>query len=170
MKRIVPVLCLMAVVAGLVGCDHATKYHAEKSLSARGGTALVGDLLELRYTQNRGFAFSAERLLPDVPPNTTVVTIRLVMIVLLLTLWWVYRREGWLLHGALALTLSGALGNLVDGISRGYVVDFVHLKGWPIFNLADVYIVAGTLLVILAMYRSSRVGDAGDVVRRLRPR
>lgn len=162
MKHILPVLCVVAVVAGLVGCDRATKNRAERSLSAHAGTPLVGDLLELRYTQNRGFAFSVERLLPDVPPNTTVVAVRLVMLTLMLTMWWVYRREGWLMHGAFALTLSGALGNLADGISRGYVVDFLHLKGWPIFNLADVYIVAGTLLLMLAVYRSSRAGDAGD--------
>jgi len=154
MKRIVPVLCLVAAVAGLVGCDQVTKNRAESSLSGGGTAPLVGDVLELRYTQNRGFAFSVERWMPDVPPNAVVVAVRLLMLALMLALWWVYRREGWLLHGAFVLTASGAVGNLVDGIGRGYVVDFLHLKGWPIFNLADVYIAAGVILLLAAVARS----------------
>jgi signal peptidase II len=155
MKRIIQVLSLVVIMAGLVGCDHATKNHAERSLSGGGASPLVGDVLELRYAQNRGFAFNVERLLPDVPPNTMVVSVRWVMVVILLAVWWAYRREGWLLHGAFALTLSGALGNLIDGMARGYVVDFLHLKGWPVFNLADVYIVMGSVLLMLAVVRSS---------------
>ncbi len=160
MKRIIQLLCLVAVVGGLVGCDHVTKNHAEESLSAGGATPLVGDVLELRYAQNRGFAFNVERLLPGVPPNTMVVTVRLVMTVLMLAAWWVYRREGWLLHGAFALTLSGAVGNLIDGVGRGYVVDFLYLRGWPVFNLADVYIVVGSVLLMLTVYRSGRPDSA----------
>lgn len=159
MKRILVVLSLVGAVASLVGCDHVTKNQAEQSLSGGGATPVVAELLQLRYTQNRGFAFSVERLLPDVPPNRMVVGIRLVMLGLMLAMWWMYRREGWLLHGAFVLTLSGALGNLVDGISRGYVVDFLHLKGWPVFNLADVYIAAGAGLLLLAVIRSGRKGD-----------
>ncbi len=159
MKRIIQMLCLVAVVAGLVGCDHVTKNHAERSLSGGGARPLVGDLLELRYAQNRGFAFNVERLLPDVPPHTMVVSVRLLMLALMLTVWWVFRREGWILHAAFALTLAGALGNLIDGIGRGYVVDFLYLKGWPVFNLADVYIVVGSILLMVTVYRSGRDHD-----------
>lgn len=155
-------LGLVGIVFGLVGCDHVTKNHAERSLSRGGAEPVVGEVLQLRYAQNRGFAFNAERLLPGVPPNTTVVVIRLVMLVGLMGMWWLYRREGWLVHAAFALTLSGALGNLVDGIGRGYVVDFLHLRGWPVFNLADVYIVVGAVLLMVAVYRAGRAGDARD--------
>ncbi len=166
MKRIIPVLCLVGAVAGMVGCDHATKNHAEKTLSGGGSEPLVGNLLRMQDSQNHGFAFSVERFLPDVPRNATVVTIRLVMLVVMLGMWFAYRREGWLLHGAFALTVAGALGNLVDGITRGYVVDFLHLRGWPIFNLADVYIVAGALLLGIALYRATGDDDTEDEAQR----
>ena len=44
---------------------------------------------------------------------------------------------------ALILVTSGAVGNYVDRVFRGYVVDFVHLKYWPVFNIADVYVSVG---------------------------
>ena len=48
----------------------------------------------------------------------------------------------------LALILGGALGNLVDRIARGYVVDFIHVKGWPIFNVADMCITAAAIMIM----------------------
>ncbi|MFH2008003.1 MAG: signal peptidase II [bacterium] len=156
MKRLAIALCLLPLVIGLVGCDHATKRYAEHSLSDGRSKPLVADVLELRLAKNRGFAFSAERWFPNAPQGSTVAAIRLAVLALFLGVWWFHRRERWPVHLAFALTVSGALGNLIDGLRRGYVVDFVHLGGWPIFNLADVYIAAGALLLLAAAYTSSR--------------
>ena len=49
-----------------------------------------------------------------------------------------------------ALVFSGALGNIVDRIARGYVVDFIHVRGWPVFNVADIAVVVGMGLIALA--------------------
>ena len=49
--------------------------------------------------------------------------------------------------------LAGAFGNLIDRIFRGYVVDFIDLKIWPVFNLADAFIVIGVLLLIYFMWK-----------------
>jgi signal peptidase II len=57
---------------------------------------------------------------------------------------------------ALVLVTAGAVGNYLDRIVRGYVVDFVHLKHWPVFNVADVYITAGYAVfgwVLLTQWR-----------------
>ena len=51
------------------------------------------------------------------------------------------------------LLLAGASGNLLDRILHGYVTDFLDFKIWPVFNIADIYIVIGILLCILTMYR-----------------
>jgi lipoprotein signal peptidase len=50
----------------------------------------------------------------------------------------------------LALVAGGAAGNLLDRAVRGYVVDFIHVHGWPIFNVADVAIAAGAILLLWA--------------------
>lgn len=52
-----------------------------------------------------------------------------------------------------ALVLGGALGNFVDRIGRGYVIDFIHVHGWPVFNVADIAVVVGMGLIALAHLR-----------------
>lgn len=55
-----------------------------------------------------------------------------------------------------ALVVGGALGNLVDRIARGYVIDFIHVHGWPVFNVADIAVVAGMGLIALAQLARPR--------------
>jgi signal peptidase II len=54
-------------------------------------------------------------------------------------------------RAALLLISAGALGNYLDRLWRGYVVDFVHVSYWPVFNVADAYVVAGAALLGWAM-------------------
>ncbi len=57
---------------------------------------------------------------------------------------------------ALALLLAGAAGNYLDRVLRGYVVDFIHVPHWPVFNVADALIVAGFALFGLSRARARR--------------
>lgn len=61
--------------------------------------------------------------------------------------------------------ISGALGNLIDRIRYGYVIDFIHVHirdvfSWPVFNVADILIVAGIGLLLLQLLLSGRPGEA----------
>lgn len=56
-------------------------------------------------------------------------------------------RGEWLLRTSLAMQLGGALGNLIDRVRLGYVIDFVDFRAWPVFNFADTFIVVGVLLL-----------------------
>lgn len=60
---------------------------------------------------------------------------------------------------ALVLVFSGAASNVVDRITRGCVVDFIDLKIWPVFNLADIYIAIGILLLIVAQIKKYKIPD-----------
>jgi signal peptidase II len=62
-------------------------------------------------------------------------------------------RDAWLVRLALGLQLGGALGNVIDRVRLGYVVDFLHLEHWPVFNVADSSIVIGVALLALVMLR-----------------
>jgi signal peptidase II len=55
---------------------------------------------------------------------------------------------------------AGAIGNGLDRVVRGYVVDFVRVPHWPVFNVADVYVTAGAGLLGLAAWRASRTRPA----------
>lgn len=59
-------------------------------------------------------------------------------------------------RAALGILLGGALGNLVDRLRQGYVVDFLHVHGLPVFNLADIGIVGGVGLLLLLTWRRER--------------
>ncbi len=71
-----------------------------------------------------------------------------------------HHRRRWhtspLVRVGVGMVLGGAAGNLADRVRYGYVVDFVELPYWPIFNLADACIVAGGLLLALGSWRSDR--------------
>ena len=122
------------------------------------------DYLMLRYAENPGAAFGLFRRLP---PGARGPLFHLVSIgaVVLITLYYVRlsgtREERWALIG-LPLVLGGALGNWVDRLARGFVIDFIeaHWKSvytWPSFNVADSAIVVGVILLLVdGMVRRDR--------------
>lgn len=139
----------------LAGCraDQATKAWARGSFQDRPMT-VVPQVLELRYAENRAIAFSMFHQLPDRSRVPLVLGLSALAFVALLSLIWSMRRQGVDRLMPLALILAGALGNLQDRLSHGYVVDFVHVHwrdrwSFPIFNLADSLITIGTALLLI---------------------
>ncbi len=94
-------------------------------------------------TRNPGGAFG---LFQSWAGLLTVITVAVVVVIVLLT------RRGVPLHPlagtALALQLGGALGNLIDRLRLGYVLDFIDVRVWPVFNIADSAITLGVLLLV----------------------
>jgi signal peptidase II len=147
MRRTIQVIAAMAVLAGLVGCDHATKLVARQKLDHAPAIVLIGGVLDLRYTENNDSAFGTLRW---IEPETrrTILLIAAALGVLLIGVLLVRSRSP-LEQTGLVLYLAGALGNGLDRAFRGVVVDFIHLHHWPIFNVADILIVVGAGLFVL---------------------
>ena len=143
-------LALLACVAGLVGCDHATKLAAESALRGRGAVALVPGVVDLSYTENRDVAFDALARLSLHPSSLLLVAFALTVTAAVVGLWVRRRHAGWPEHAGFAMVVAGALGNAIDRAVRGHVVDFVHVRFWPVFNVADVFVVAGIVLLVVA--------------------
>lgn len=146
---------LIAFCGGLLGCDHATKLAAEHELGAGRVVSVVPNVLELRYARNHDVAFSAlERF--DLPHKAFVLVVIMTVVLALTIAMWVRHRKGktnWDIgDAAYAFIVAGALGNVIDRVVRGYVIDFIHLTHWPVFNVADALIVIG--LVGLGLSRS----------------
>ncbi|MCA9671716.1 MAG: signal peptidase II [Myxococcales bacterium] len=144
---------LVLLVAGLAGCDQVSKGLAEHGLSD-GPKTLISGVLELRYTQNPGVAFSLLRDVPSATRRPLVLGLQLLAAGLLF--FFVCRKapETWLARLGCAAVIGGALGNIIDRLVRGAVVDFIHIRGWPIFNVADVLVLVGVGLLALSMLRS----------------
>ena len=142
----------LAVAGVLVTVDQLTKSVAEARLVPGERIDLLGSVLGLRLAYNTGAAFSlGTSVTPILTLFACVAVVAIVVgIVRSRNLWWAV---------ALGLLLGGATGNLIDrlsrepGFARGGVVDFLELPRWPIFNVADMAIVTGALLIVLLSFR-----------------
>jgi signal peptidase II len=130
-----------AAVVFLLALDRATKIWAVSSLKAVGTIPLL-PFFDLTYVENTGAAFGmgrgANRLL-------TFVSIGLIIALQRMRRNWP-KDDVWLQWGALLVT-AGAVGNLYDRITIGFVVDFLHLHHWPVFNVADSCITIGAIML-----------------------
>jgi len=143
-------LTFFVLALSLVGCDHATKHWAETSLRGGPHVELVPGALDLRYAANDDVAFGLLRFIPVDLRMPLILALGALLIGAVGFHGWRRRRQGGvgrLEQLAYTLVLAGAVGNVVDRLFRGYVVDFIHLHHWPIFNVADVAIVAGGVLL-----------------------
>jgi len=144
-------LGLLALVA-LVGCDHVTKHVAKADLQGHPPKQMLGSVVELRYVENTDVAFNLMRALPETTRAPLLLVSGLLGCATLLALLaWRPRRP--IIQAALLLVAAGALGNTLDRLARGYVVDFIHVRHWPVFNVADVCVTAGAALIVWASLR-----------------
>jgi signal peptidase II len=147
---------LMLMTLALVGCDHATKAVAQSALAGRKPVALLPGVLDLRYAENHDTAFSLLRGIEWPGKVVTLAVLSMLQIAVVLFLWWRHRRASLVEQAGYALVIAGAIGNALDRFGRGFVIDFIHLHRWPVFNVADVAIVAGGLLLLLSFARHPR--------------
>jgi signal peptidase II len=150
------VVILLAIAAGVLALDIASKAIVVAALSDRPPIRLLGGLLTLRESRNSGAAFSIGTSMTIV---FTVIAVG-VIIFILRTSRRIYSLP-WAV--ALGLLLGGAMGNLGDrilrapGPFRGWVVDWIEVPHWPVFNLADSAIVCGGVLMVLIAARGYRI-------------
>jgi signal peptidase II len=151
MKRCLP---LALLVVGLVGCDHGTKLLAEHELRGQAPVAVVDRLVQLDYTENRDIGFSLLRTVPEDVRLPLVLFATSAMVIALGVL--AVRRRRAVERIALGVVLAGALGNFLDRVVRGYVIDFVRVPHWPVFNVADVWIAIGVGLLLWFGWRGGQ--------------
>lgn len=144
-------LAFLGWVLGITGCDHATKqWIVHRSVEGQSWDIVRG-LLQFRHTLNTDTAFSL--LGAYVPLGVRLLMLRIlawvgvVALSVFVTVRW--KRMGLQQRFALALVLGGALGNAVDRLIWGHVVDFIRVPYWPVFNVADIAITVGAGLLLL---------------------
>ncbi|HEY6672436.1 MAG TPA: signal peptidase II [Solirubrobacterales bacterium] len=147
--RVLPLLVPgLAACGAVVALDQGTKALAT-SLVDRGERVEVLPFLAFENVRNKGVAFGLGGDISAVLIGATIV-----LLVGLLVFLAFRGGGGWLVWLPAALLLGGALGNLADRVRDGAVTDFIDLPLWPTFNLADVAITAGVLLLLLDVERS----------------
>jgi signal peptidase II len=155
-RRIFPWL-LVLFTALLVGCDHGTKLVAQKALEDRGPLRLVHGVLDLRYTENHDTAFSLLRTFQFQGKAAVIAALALFALGAVAVIWWRRRNASRLEQAGFGLVVAGALGNLLDRVGRGYVIDFIHVHHWPVFNVADILVALGGIALVAASIRARGV-------------
>jgi signal peptidase II len=138
------VLCVLL----LLGCDHGSKHVAKSSLAGQPPRTLIARVLDLSYTENTDSGFGLLHRVPIAVRRPLLTATQLLAgVAFFIASLRKARNRG--LRFALLLISAGAIGNGLDRLFRGYVVDFIHIHYWPVFNVADIYITVGTLLLVL---------------------
>ncbi len=147
---------LLAAAVTVLVADIITKVVIVATLSDRAPVRMLGGFLTLRVTRNPGAAFS-------IGPSLTVVFAVIAVGVIVFILRTSRRIKSLAWAVTLGLLLGGATGNLIDrllrypGPFRGYVVDWIEIPHWPVFNIADSCIVCGGVLAVLLAVRGVRI-------------
>ena len=142
----------LLVIAFILFVDQISKHAAIKYLKGNKPHKLIEDFFQFNYVENRGAAFG---ILEHKRLFFIIVTI---LIVLFLSFYLIRYYNGLSMYTKIAFSMliGGAIGNLIDRVRFGYVVDFISfkLKGYynfPVFNIADMFIVISTILIIFVI-------------------
>ena len=134
--------------------DQITKVIVDRSMQLYDSIPIVENFFHLTYVRNRGAAFSflsnASWRLPF------FITVSFIAAIVILVAFRKLRDDQKLAHTSLALIFSGAVGNLIDRIRLGEVIDFLdahwYRHHWPAFNIADSLICVGVFLLAIDLY------------------
>jgi signal peptidase II len=141
---------LVSVAAAAIAADQVTKYLVASRLALGDAVDIVGPF-SIHHVQNSGIAFGLFS-------KSTPVVILLTAVAVSWMLWF-FARSGSrhpVLPAALGLLIGGSVSNLADRVRLGHVTDFLDLRYWPAFNLADTFIVVGVGILLLALVAADR--------------
>ncbi len=159
---------LGAIVLLGVALDQLTKYAVAQIIPKYEVIPVIPGFFNLVHVYNRGAAFG---LLSSWPPEFVryfFISTNVIIVLVLVYLYWRTSRELPLFLWAYSLLISGAVGNLIDRVRLGEVLDFLDFyigrHHWPAFNVADSLICIGAGLLVLAMWRFEGAEDVSHPV------
>lgn len=133
------------IAASVIVFDRVVKYLVVSNLNPWETIPVIEDIFHFTYVQNKGAAFSmweGQWLVLEALP-LAVIAAGLVLLF--------RKRKSWdkLMLASIAFICGGGLGNLIDRMSLGYVVDIFDFRVFPVFNIADIFICTGCGLMVL---------------------
>jgi signal peptidase II len=162
LQRVLSFFVLFGVAALVLALDQLTKRWVSTSLpEGTWWSPLPGlwRVFRIVHTTNSGAAFG-------IFPNQGSLFILIAVVVVLAIV--LYQRRlpagGWLIRLTLGLQLGGAVGNLLDRLYYGYVIDFIDIGFWPIFNLADASIVMGVVILAYRLWREDQLASGATLI------
>lgn len=134
-------------ILALVGLDWLTKYWIQTSMALNDTIPVIDGIFHITYIHNYGAAFS---ILQGKQSFLLIVTgIAMAAILGYMVIAQIRKKAHSLELWSLTLILAGGIGNFIDRVRLGYVVDFFDFRVWPIFNVADIAVCCGCGLLVL---------------------
>ncbi len=135
----------IAVGIAIAVIDQIIKFFVSNNLKPIGSINVIDNLLTLTYVENRGVAFG---MFTDM----RWIFVALTSIMLFLIIFYMFKKRptGKMFYVSAALIIGGGIGNLIDRIFNGYVIDYLSLSFFPpVCNFADYCITIGTVLLVI---------------------
>ena len=155
---IVSILLILAI-------DQYSKFMVSKNLFIGQSIPVIKNIFHITFVTNTGAAFGLFKNSTLFFIVISVVVICFIAILLLKSL----KKQDFLskpaFNSSLILIVSGAMGNLIDRLRFSYVVDFIDVRIWPVFNVADISITIGTFLFIFIFLFPRKASGAIDRVK-----
>lgn len=140
-------LTILAIVALLVGIDQLTKWLAVIYLKGEETVTVISKVLGLSYVENKGAAFG----MMEGGRWFFILLTSIVMLAMLALVLTGRFRRCWMFNISATLVIAGGIGNFIDRLIQGYVVDFIEVLfiSFPVFNIADCCVVIGAALLLI---------------------
>lgn len=138
-------MAYILTIIALIVIDQISKYLALNNLANIGSIPIIENIFHLTYVENRGAAFGMFQ-------NNQIVFIIVALVASIVGLYYIYKKKLNLLGNiSIVLIISGAIGNLIDRVRLGFVVDYFDFRFiWDyVFNVADIFVVVGTILLCI---------------------
>lgn len=154
----------VAIIIGIimVAVDQIIKYFVTVYLQPLGSVTVIDNFFNLTYVENNGVAFG---MFSDM--RWVFVALTSVLLFVIMFIMFKKRPKGKMFYIAAGLIIGGGIGNLIDRIFYGYVIDYLSLSFFPpVCNFADYCITIGTVLLIIYLLFFSNVFDSSKKVKK----
>ena len=146
----------LIVGAVLVIIDQIIKYFVSAYLQPVGSVSVIDNIFSLTYVENKGVAFG---MFSDM--RWIFVALTSILLVIIIFYMFKKRPKGKFFYVCAALIIGGGIGNLIDRIFYGYVIDYLSLSFFPpVCNFADYCIKAGTIMLVIYLLFFSDILDS----------
>lgn len=151
-RRKKPALITLVSILVILAIDQFSKTLVFQSLKIGESIPLIKNILHITFVSNTGAAFGLFKNSSLIFIVISIVAIVIISTIILRSIKKDEFLSSSMFNYGLILIISGAMGNLIDRLRFGYVVDFIDIRVWPVFNIADASITIGTLLLILSLF------------------